>query len=85
MHADNGVDALDVFGARIGVVAVEVGVGGDVDGFAAVDDFAEFGAEFGVCCVAAGPEGVPSKGRDGVVMQVRDACWMFLMYKIPGL
>ena len=76
MHAHQRVAALDVLGAGVGVVAVEVGVCGAVDGVAAVDDFAEFGGEFLVGGVARGPEGVAADGGDGVVVEVGYAGWL---------
>ena len=68
VHADQRVAALDVLGACVGVVAVEVGVCGAVDGVAAVDDLAEFGREFLVGGVAGGPERVAADAGDGVVV-----------------
>jgi hypothetical protein len=79
VHADQRVAALDVLGACVGVVAVEVGVRGAVDGVAAVDDLAELGREFLVGGVAGGPEGVAADGWDGVVVQVGYACWLVFM------
>jgi hypothetical protein len=76
VHAHERVAALDVLGAGVGVVAVEVGVRGAVDRVAAVDDFAEFGGEFFVGGVAGGPEGVAADGGDGVVVEVGYACWL---------
>ena len=52
VHAHERVAALDVLGAGVGVVAVEIGVRGAVDRVAAVDDFAELGGEFLVGGVA---------------------------------
>ena len=68
--------ALDVLGACIGVVAVEVGVCGAVDGVAAVDDLAELGRELLVGGVAGGPERVAADGGDGVVVEVGYAGWL---------
>lgn len=82
VHAHDGVDALDVLGAGVGVIAVEVLVRADVDGLAAVDDLAELGAQFGVGGVPAGPEGVAAEGWDGVVVQVGDPGRVLLMYKV---
>ena len=76
VHADERVAALDVLGACVGVVAVEVGVRGAVDSVAAVDDLAEFGREFLVGGVAGGPEGVAADGWDGVVVEVGYAGWL---------
>lgn len=76
VHADERVSALDVLGACVGVVAVEVRVRGAVDGVAAVDDLAELGRELLVGGVARSPERVAADGGDGVVVQVRDACWL---------
>jgi hypothetical protein len=76
VHAHERVATLDVLGAGVGVVAVEVGVRGAVDGVAAVDDLAEFGREFLVGGVAGGPEGVAADGGDGVVVEVGYAGWL---------
>ena len=76
VHADERVAALDVLGACIGVVAVEVGVCGAVDCVAAVDDLAELGRELLVGGVAGGPERVAADAGDGVVVKVGDACWL---------
>ena len=76
VHADQRVAALDVLGACVGVVAVEVGVCGAVDGVAAVDDLAELGRKLLVGGVAGGPERVAADGGDGVVVEVGDACWL---------
>jgi len=82
MHADDRVDALDALGTGGWVVAVDVLMGRRVDGFTAVDDLAEFRGELGVCRVAAGPEGVTSKGWDGIVVQMGDARRMLLVDEI---
>jgi hypothetical protein len=76
VHAHKRVAALDVLGPGIGVVAVEVGVRGAVDGVLTVDDFAEVRRQFLVSAVAGGPERVAANGGHGVVVQVRDACWL---------
>jgi hypothetical protein len=76
VHAHERVATLDVLGAGVGVVAVEVGVRGAVDGVAAVDDLAELGREFLVGGVAGGPEGVAADCGDGVVVEVGYAGWL---------
>jgi len=68
--------ALDVLGACVGVVAVEVGVRGAVDGVAAVDDLAELRGQLLVGGVARGPERVAADGGHSVVVEVGDACWL---------
>ena len=55
MDTDDGMNTLDVFGPSVGIIAVEVRVSADIDGFSSVDDFAELGAQLGVCGIAAGP------------------------------
>lgn len=84
MDPHERVDALDVLGARVGVSAVEVFVGGDVNRVPAIDDLAEFRREFGVGGVAAGPERVAAEGGDGVVVEVGDSCGVFLVHQVPG-
>ena len=76
MHADERVAALDVLGACVGVVAVEVGVRGAVDSVAAVDDLAELGRQLLVRGVAGGPERVAADTGDCIVVEVGDACWL---------
>lgn len=76
VHADERVAALDVLGSGIGVVAVEVGVCGAVDGVAAVNDLAELGRQLLVGGVAGGPKRVAADAGDCVVVEVGDACWL---------
>jgi len=82
VYPHDGVDALDVLGSRVGVVAVEVFVGADIDCFAAVDDLAEFGGEFGISCVSGGPEGVAAESGDRIIVQVSDTCGVLLVHEI---
>ena len=60
MHPDDGVDALDALGSGIRVVAVEIRVGADIDGFSAVDNLSELWTELRVRCISTGPQCVAS-------------------------
>jgi hypothetical protein len=79
VDADKRMAALDVLGPCVGVLAVEVGVCGTVDGVAAVDDLAEFRRQLLVGGVARGPERVAADFGDGVVVQVGYAGWLALV------
>lgn len=76
------MDAFNVFRTGIRVVTVEICVGADIDCLSSVNDLAELWAQLRVSCVTRGPEGVSSDGWDGVVVEMGDPSWLFLMDKI---
>lgn len=73
VDADQGVRALDMLWAELRVVAVQVLVGGDVDGVLAVDDLAEVRGQLLVRRVSARPECVAAVGWDCVVVEMGDS------------
>ncbi|KAL1987550.1 hypothetical protein VTN96DRAFT_3477 [Rasamsonia emersonii] len=82
MDTHERVFALDVLRPSMGIVPVEIGVRRPVDGGAAVDDLAEFRRQLLVRRVPAGPDGVAADRWHRVVVQVRDAGWLALVYEI---
>lgn len=41
-----------------------------------INDLAKFWTQFGVCCIARGPESVSSDLGDDIVVKVSDPSWM---------
>lgn len=68
VNSYNGVNALNMLGPRVGVTAVQVFVGADINCFSSIDDLAELGTQLGVCCISTSPQSVSTDGRDGVVV-----------------
>lgn len=82
MHTDNGMNALDVLGASIRIITIEICVCAHINGLAAIDDPAEFRAQFRVRSVSACPESIAPNRWDRVVVEVSDACGVQFVDKI---
>lgn len=80
--SNDRVDSLDVLRACLGIVAVEICMSAGVDGLSPVDDLTELGAQLAVGSISRGPQSVTPDRGDGIVVQVRNSCWLFFMDQI---
>jgi hypothetical protein len=82
MNSNYWVDSLNVFWPGSWVVTVEICMGADINGLLPVNYLTEVGRKLRVRSITASPQSITSEGWNCVIVQVRDACWVFLVNKI---